>query len=111
VLRAARDRVKFQESIDRLENWSREWQLLFNVFKCKIMHGGRQNAGHSYKMGGRELEVTKFEKDVGVMVEDTLKPSMQCAAAAAKATGFWASCVGRCSGGTRSPSPSCTCRM
>ena len=49
------------------------------------MHGGRQNAGHSYTMGGRELEVTKVEKDVGVMVEDTLKPTKQCAAAAAKA--------------------------
>lgn len=85
VIRGERDRVRFQESIDRLENWSREWQLLFNVSKCKIMHGGRQNAGHSYTMGGRELEVTRVEKDVGVMVEDTLKPSLQCAAAAAKA--------------------------
>ena len=55
VIRGERDRVKFQESIDRLENWSREWQLLFNVSKCKIMHGGRENAGHSYTMGGREL--------------------------------------------------------
>ena len=52
VIRGERDRVRFQESIDRLENWSREWQLLFNVSKCKIMHGGRQNAGHSYTMGG-----------------------------------------------------------
>ena len=34
---------------------------------------------------GRELEVTRVEKDVGVMVEDTLKRSMQCAAAADKA--------------------------
>ena len=49
------------------------------------MHGGRQNAGYSYTMGGREVEVTKVEKDVGVLVEDTLKPTMQCAAAAAKA--------------------------
>ena len=44
------------------------------------MHGGRQNAGYSYTMGGREVEVTKVEKDVGVLVEDTLKPTMQCAA-------------------------------
>jgi hypothetical protein len=47
------------------------------------MHGGRQNAGHSYTMGGRELEVPRVGKDVGVRVEDTLKPSMQCAAAKA----------------------------
>ena len=49
------------------------------------MHGGRQNAGHSYTTGVRELEVTRIEKDVGVMVEDTLKLSIQCAAAATKA--------------------------
>ena len=53
--------------------------------KCKIMHRGRQNAGQRYTMGGSELEVTKVEKDVGVMLEDTLKPTRQCAAAAAKA--------------------------
>ena len=85
IVRGERDRKRFQESIDRLEKWSRDWQLLFNVSKCKIMHGGRQNAGHRYTMGGRELEVTRVEKDVGVLVEDTLKPTMQCAAAAAKA--------------------------
>ena len=38
VIRGERDRVKFQEGIDRLENWSREWQLLFNVSKCKTLH-------------------------------------------------------------------------
>ena len=30
-----------------------------------------------------------MEKDVGVMFEDTLKPSMQCAAAAAKVNRFF----------------------
>ena len=38
-----------------------------------------------YKLGGGELEVTDFEKDVGVMISDSLKPSMQCAKAAKKA--------------------------
>ena len=85
AVRGERDRVRFQESIDRLERWSQEWQLLFNTKKCKIMHCGRDNLGFSYTMGGRELEVTRAEKDVGVMVADTLKPSLQCAAAAAKA--------------------------
>jgi hypothetical protein len=28
------------------------------------MHGGRENAGYSYTIGGRELEVTKVEKDM-----------------------------------------------
>ena len=52
VIQEERDRERFQESINRLENWSRERQLLFNVTKCKIMYGGRQNAGNTYTMGG-----------------------------------------------------------
>ena len=72
VIREERDRERFQESINRLERWSKDWQLLFNVSKCKIMHGGRQNAGHRYTMGGRELEVTKVEKDVGVDCDYTI---------------------------------------
>ena len=32
--------------------------------RSEIMHGGRENAGYSYTIGGRELEVTKVEKDM-----------------------------------------------
>ena len=66
TIQEERDRERFQERINSLENCSREWQLLFNVTKCKIMHGGRQNTGHTYTMGGRELEVTRVEKVVGL---------------------------------------------
>ena len=36
-------------------------------------------------MGGRVLETVEHEKDVGVMVHQSLKPSMQCARAAGRA--------------------------
>ena len=36
-------------------------------------------------MGGHTLEASKQEKDLGVVIEDNLKPSAQCAKAAAKA--------------------------
>ena len=35
-------------------------------------------------MGGNKLGDSEFEKDLGVMIQDTLKPSMQCARAAKK---------------------------
>ena len=38
-----------------------------------------------YQLGGRDLEASKWEKDVGVIVNEDLKPSLQCARAAAKA--------------------------
>ena len=36
-------------------------------------------------MGGRDLENDKYEKDVGVLVSNDLKPSLQCARVASKA--------------------------
>ena len=54
------------------------------------MHFGRTNPGYDYCMGGYApagtvLQVVNEEKDIGVMVSDTLKPSAQCAKAAKKA--------------------------
>ena len=82
----AEDREKFQEGINRLEQWSRTWQMQFNTSKCKVMHLGRRgNSGAEYMMGDTVLESTRAEKDIGVMIHDSLKPSLHCTKAAAKA--------------------------
>ena len=62
----------------------------FNASKCKVIHFGKKNPGYSYTMGGFApagvvLGAVEDEKDVGVMVSNTLKPSLQCAKAAKKA--------------------------
>ena len=59
--------------------------MQFNVSKCKVIHAGARNQGFSYQMGGRVLEEVDFEKDVGVIIHKSLRPSMQCAKAAKKA--------------------------
>jgi hypothetical protein len=55
--------------------------MLFNSDKCHILHLGPRNARFEYTMEGRVLEVVESEKDVGVIVHQSLKPSMQCAKA------------------------------
>jgi len=30
--------VRLQMDLDALLQWSREWQMMFNVSKCKVMH-------------------------------------------------------------------------
>ena len=75
----------FQEGIRSLEGWSREWQMLFNLGKCHVLHLGSRNSKHEYSMGGEILEATDSEKDVGIHVHQSLKPSLQCAKASAKA--------------------------
>ena len=79
------DREAFQDMLNKLENWSQEWQLLFNRSKCKVMHFGKSNTRQGYTMGGHTLESSKQEKDLGVLIDDNLKPTAQCARAASKA--------------------------
>ena len=88
VVDRAEDRARFQGDIDSLAEWSRAWQLHFNTDKCKIMHLGKHNTKQVYSMDGQVLETTNAEKDIGVMVQDNLKPSLHCTKVAAKANGM-----------------------
>ena len=79
------DAMKFQEDIDNLCKWARDWAMEFNVDKCKIMHLGRKNPRHKYFMNGAELSVTEEERDLGIWTENSLKPGLQCSKAASSA--------------------------
>ena len=90
VIRSEEDRVEMQRDIDRLLAWADKWQMEFNSKKCKVMHLGRSNPSYTYCMGGYApggtiLEEVTQEKDLGVIVSNNLKPSLQCAKAVKKA--------------------------
>ena len=85
VVESEEQREELQSTINRLVGWSVEWQMLFNSEKCHILHLGPRNAKYEYTMEGRVLEGVESEKDVGVIVHKSLKPSMQCAKAAGRA--------------------------
>lgn len=74
-----------QESLNKLHKWAEIWGMEFNVDKCKVMHIGKNNSKHNYTMNGQTLQKTSEEKDVGILISDTMKPSQQCSAAANKA--------------------------
>ena len=40
-----------------LYRWSIDWQMLFNLDKCKIMHFGYNNPMHTFLLGGQILEL------------------------------------------------------
>ena len=61
--------------------------MSFNSAKCKILHIGKNNPRHEYFMKGKKIEEAEEEKDLGVWVNTSMKPSKQCAAAA-KAANF-----------------------
>ena len=56
--------------------------MAFNESKCKILHVGHNNQKYEYFMNGKKIEATTEEKDLGVWVQATMKPTKQCATAA-----------------------------
>jgi hypothetical protein len=82
VQRDANDQLLLQECLDKLSKWARDWGMAFNVKKCMVMHLGHRNNQHPYYMEGEQLHVTKEERDIGVIMANSLKPSAQCAKAA-----------------------------
>ena len=87
VIESEEDGRRMQMIVDSLAAWAEKWGMAFNVKKCKILHVGKTNPKFKYFLNGEEVEAVKEEKDLGVYVEDSLKPSRQCAAAV-KAANF-----------------------
>ena len=71
------DRDRLQRTLDKLMEWAKEWGMSFDLDKCKIMHVGNNNLNYKYTMGGRELVEVEEEKDIGVIVHRSLRPTGQ----------------------------------
>ena len=71
-----------QDDLNRLDQWSAKWQMLFNKSKCKCLHIGRANGKEPYEMHNTVLLKTSKEKDIGVTISADWKVSEQCGIAA-----------------------------
>ena len=57
------DDDQIQESIDTCIDWAEDWQMEFNLSKCKLLGMGKNNENRDYRMQGVILERVTQEKD------------------------------------------------
>ena len=84
------DSTQFQEDLDRVTNWSKKWQLKFNINKCKYMQIGHDLVTGYTLINDSDgeritLDKTADENDLGIRCTNMLSPSLQCHKASSKA--------------------------
>jgi len=73
--------------MNRPESWAESWVkswvernlMMFSKCRCRVLHLGRKNPIHQYRLGVDLLESSSAERDLGVLVDDKLTRSQQCA--------------------------------
>ena len=72
------DQTCLQNSLNSLCEWAKKWGMQFNENKCKVIHFGKGNPNYSYTMNNVQLSEVDEEKDVGIKIQSTLKPTKHC---------------------------------
>nr|VZI36332.1 unnamed protein product [Spirometra erinaceieuropaei] len=80
VIRTADDEEHLQANLNRLQQWSKAWLLPFNEKKCNILRVGRARSPNhmAYCLNGIPLQEVGSQKDSGVWITTSFKPSLHC---------------------------------
>ena len=65
-----------------IAKWSQDWQLYFNVTKCKVLHIGFKQLYKEYKLGSDCITSSNVERDLGFWLK--FHEQYYCSAVVAK---------------------------
>ncbi|KAJ7399681.1 rna-directed dna polymerase from mobile element jockey-like [Pitangus sulphuratus] len=87
-LRGAVDELEgrdaIQKNLVRLESWAHAYLMKFNKARCNVPPRSQGNPKHKYRLGGERIKSSLEKKDLGVLVDEKLNMTQQCALAAQK---------------------------
>ncbi len=68
------DCVALNQDLDRISDWSRKWEMIFNTKKCSVLDFGKSSRRTSgnYSLSNERIMKKTEEKDLGVTITDKL---------------------------------------
>nr|VZI14524.1 unnamed protein product [Spirometra erinaceieuropaei] len=87
VIKGPNDQRSLQDNLHRLKAWAKKWLFDFNVEKCAVLHLRQTNCYSNenlktYHLKDKGLHAESSQKDLGVGIQNNLKPTLQCHKAA-----------------------------
>ncbi len=79
------DVQRLQNDINQLSTWSQGALMNFNTNKCVVLRLHPQqpeDKNPQYQLNGERLRCVSHQRDLGVIVDETIKPYRQCVKAA-----------------------------
>merc|ERR1712035_47130 len=70
------DCMALQQDLEKIWDWSRKWEMEFNTKKCCVVEFGRSKRRPRgvYSMGNESIKKKTEEKDLGVIITNSLSP-------------------------------------